>query len=84
ESAIPAIDPTAVASARDRLARVTIADAAVVRLAAAASALGVRSDRALLHCVRAARILAALARRMTVSDADAETAAILVLAPRAT
>ncbi|MBX9991777.1 magnesium chelatase subunit D [Phreatobacter oligotrophus] len=84
ESAIPATDPAVVAAARDRLARVTIADAAVVRLAAAASALGVRSDRALLHCVRAARILAALARRATVSDADAETAAILVLAPRAT
>jgi len=84
ESAIPATDPAAVAAARDRLAHVTIADAAVVRLAAAASALGVRSDRALLHCVRAARILAALAKQTTVSDADAETAAILVLAPRAT
>lgn len=82
--AVPATDPTAVAAARDRLASVTIADAVVVSLAAAASALGVRSDRALLHAVRAARIIAALGHRATVSDADAETAAILVLAPRAT
>lgn len=84
EEAIPAIDAARIAAARSRLAAVTVPDSVLTTLAATAAVLGIGSDRALLHAVRAARILAALAGRPAVSDGDAETAAILVLAPRAT
>jgi magnesium chelatase subunit D len=69
---------------RAALAAVVVPDALVEALCGASVALGVESPRALLFAVRAARGLAALDGRTEASEADAATAARLVLGPRAT
>ena len=75
--------PTDVAQARRRLARVE--GSRVARdLVALADALGIRSMRACVLALRAARAHAALGGRVTVGVEDVEVAAQLVLAPRAT
>ena len=56
----------------------------VTALCQTADAFGVDSARAALFAVRTARALAALRGRLMVTEADAELAAALVLAPRAT
>ena len=53
-------------------------------IAELAQSLGVRSTRATIHCLWAARAHAALHRQRTVRPEDIEAAAILTLAPRAT
>lgn len=73
-----------VAAARQRRAHVTVPETILSALAHTAAALGVRSDRALLVACRAAGAAAALAGRMEADAEDAATAAMLVLAPRAT
>ncbi len=57
---------------------------ALTALAATATVLGVDSVRALLFALAAARAHAALDRRNSLTDADLQLAARLVLAPRAT
>ncbi len=57
---------------------------ALTALAATATVLGVDSVRALLFALAAARAHAALERRTSLTDADLQLAARLVLAPRAT
>lgn len=74
----------AVAKARARLAEVSISDAALQSLCATSVAFGIGSLRAPLLAVRTAQISAALRGRIEVSEDDLETAAALVLAPRAT
>lgn len=78
-----ASDADAVAAARGRLATVTVDDAIVEALCAAAAALGITSLRAPLQAVRLARVLAALDGRHAVTAADASRAAGLVLSSRA-
>jgi len=73
----------AVAEARARLAGVSTDDAIAAALCEAAGVLGIRSLRAPMLALRAARAAAALAGRDTVSGEDAALAARLVLAPRA-
>jgi len=73
-----------VAGARAGLRRIQMPDRIVESLAAAAMALGVRSLRATIFAVAAARAHAALAGRREVSEADAVLAGRLTLAPRAT
>jgi magnesium chelatase subunit D len=73
-----------VSDARTRLPQVCIDDRWVSALCETAEAFGVVSVRAMLFAVRTARALAALDGRLAVSEADAERAAALVLAPRAT
>jgi magnesium chelatase subunit D len=80
----PALDAAAVAAARQRLARVHIAEPLLQALCATALQLGVDSLRASLLAQRAARAAAALAGRDEVAEEDAQLAARLVLAPRAT
>jgi magnesium chelatase subunit D len=70
--------------ARALLPRVTIADEFLQALTGAALALGIASPRAVLLALNAARAAAALDGRDAVEKADAELAARLVLAPRAT
>ncbi len=77
-------DLTAMAAARARLAGVAGDDAVLDALCGTALALGVNSVRPVLLALRAARAAAALAGRGTVGAEDAELAARLVLAPRAT
>lgn len=72
------------AEARALLPQVTIADAFLEALTGAAMALGIASPRAVLLALNAARAAAALDGRDAVEKADAELAARLVLAPRAT
>lgn len=76
--------PEAVAAARARLARVTIADAQVDALCETALALGIHSLRSSLQAVRAARVAAALDGAETVANEHVTLAARLVLGPRAT
>jgi magnesium chelatase subunit D len=76
--------PGDVAQARARLTQVTMGDEVVSALCAAALGLGIASLRAPLQALHVAGVLAALAGRDVVSDADAALAAMLVLAPRAT
>lgn len=71
-------------SARARLARVSVDDDAISALCAAADALGVASARATIFALRTACASAALAGRNAIAHEDAEIAARLVLAPRAT
>ncbi len=73
-----------IAAAAERLPDVSIDDEIVDALCAAAGALGVDSIRASLLAVRAARLAASLAGRVTVDRDDAALAARLVLASRAT
>ena len=70
--------------ARALLPAVTMADEFIAALTAAAMALGIGSPRAVLLALNAARAAAALDGREVVEKADAELAARLVLAPRAT
>ncbi len=72
------------AEARALLPSVTIADEFLEALTGAAMALGIASPRAVLLALNAARAAAALDGRDAVEKVDAELAARLVLAPRAT
>jgi magnesium chelatase subunit D len=72
-----------VEAARERLAHVACDDATLQALCSTAAALGIVSMRAAWQAWCAARAAAALAGRSTVTQADAELAARLVLAPRA-
>lgn len=74
----------AIAAARARLGGTTADADMVAALTRTAQALGVRSDRVVVLAIRAARAAAALAGRPVVTEDDAELAAMLVLAPRAT
>jgi magnesium chelatase subunit D len=71
-------------AARERLPQVTLAEPMAQALCATAQRLGVASLRASLMALRAARAAAALHGRSEVSEDDAQLAARLVLAPRAT
>lgn len=71
-------------SARAGLTLVKTPKSCAATLTGLAARLGVDSLRGPLFAVRAARALAALDRRDRISDGDIETAAALVLAPRAT
>ena len=73
-----------VRDARGRLRMVTMDEEWIVALCTTADAFGVDSVRAHLLAVRCARAVAAIRGRLYVSEADAELAAALVLAPRAT
>ena len=84
EQDAPAFDLADISAARAAWPQVTVPDALVQALCAAAMAWGVASLRAPVMAVRATRALAALAG-MTEADEDHATlAARLVLAPRAT
>jgi magnesium chelatase subunit D len=80
----PPLDLEAVLAARQRLAGVNIPEPMVQALCATALQLGVGSLRASLLALRAARAAAALAGRDVAGEEDAQLAARLVLAPRAT
>ncbi|MES2521471.1 MAG: magnesium chelatase subunit D [Gemmatimonadota bacterium] len=67
-----------------RLASVSVEERWTAALCQTADAFGIDSLRAPLLALRCARAHAALAGRLTVTEADAEAAAALVLAPRAT
>ncbi|WP_244898022.1 ATP-binding protein [Deinococcus indicus] len=69
-------------AARGRLAQVTVPDALLIRIADHAAAAGVRSLRADLVLYRAACALAALEGRVSVTAADVDRAAPLVLTHR--
>lgn len=73
-----------VRDARRRLQSVTLDDAWLTMLCQTADVFGVESVRATTFAVRCARAHAALCGRLLVSAEDAEVAARLVLAPRAT
>lgn len=73
-----------IAAARARLARIEAPEALVEGLVGTAQAFGIDSLRAPLLALAAARGLAALAGRQTLTTEDAALAARLVLAPRAT
>jgi magnesium chelatase subunit D len=75
---------TLVREARERLPLVQVDDAWATALCQTADAFGVDSVRAMLFALRCARAHAALDGREVVTEADAEKAAALVLAPRAT
>jgi len=75
---------TVLRDARDRLARISMDDAWAAELCVTAAACGVDSVRASLFAVRCARAHAALHGRLMVTTEDAQAAAALVLAPRAT
>lgn len=77
-------DVQAVRTARERFARIRADDAVVEALCTACVALGIASSRAPWFALQVARISAALAGRDAVMQEDAEFAARLVLAPRAT
>ncbi len=72
------------AAARSRLGRVAVDGEILAALVAAAAALGIGSLRAPSLALKAARAAAALDGRDQVAPEDAELAARLVLAPRAT
>ncbi|WP_396220331.1 magnesium chelatase subunit D [Gemmatimonas sp.] len=70
--------------ARHRLMSVSVDDSWIVALCETADAFGIDSVRAPLMALRCARAHAALHGRLMLIEADAEVAAALVLAPRAT
>jgi magnesium chelatase subunit D len=78
------IDTTPAQRARALLPHVTLEDAITEALCTAAAALGIDDPRAMLFALRAARAAAALDGRLAVNRDDANLAARLVLAPRAT
>jgi magnesium chelatase subunit D len=71
-------------AAQERLPRVQESEDVARAMCEAAMLLGIASLRVPLLALRASRAAAALAGRSTVSNGDAELAAALVLAPRAT
>jgi magnesium chelatase subunit D len=73
-----------VQQARARLTAVVVDEQWVTALCQTADAFGVDSVRAVLFAVRTARALAALRGLDAVTEVEAEKAAALVLAPRAT
>lgn len=73
-----------VRDARNRLPQVSVDDQWAEALCQTADAFGVDSVRATLFALRCARAHAALCGRLAVTEEDAEKAAALVLAPRAT
>ena len=73
-----------VLQARARVASVTVPDAVLEGICQAAAVLGIASVRAVLFTLTAARVIAALDGRTSVSDQDATAAGRLTLAPRAT
>jgi magnesium chelatase subunit D len=73
-----------VREARHRLARQTVDERWITALCETADAFGIDGVRAPLLALRCARAHAALHGRLLVAEADAEAAAALVLAPRAT
>lgn len=77
-------DVQQVLAARERAMCVRFDDAVIEALCAACVALGIASSRAPWLALQVARIAAALAGRDAVMHEDAEFAARLVLAPRAT
>jgi magnesium chelatase subunit D len=84
EAPAGAPDPQAVHRARRRLCRVAPADGRIVEaLCEAAALLGLKSARASLLALRAARAHAALQGRVRITTEDAAMAARLVLGPRA-
>jgi magnesium chelatase subunit D len=74
----------AVAAARERLAQVVLAERWVEALCTTAVLFGADSARGALFALRCARALAALDGRLAVEEGDADAAARLVIAPRAT
>jgi len=70
--------------ARHRLMSVSVDESWIVALCETADSFGIDSVRAPLLALRCARAHAALHGRLMVTEADAEVAAALVLAPRAT
>ncbi len=78
------LDAAPVLRARERLARVALDDRILQALCATALQLGVDSARAGVLALRCTRAAAALAGRDAATDEDAQLAARLVLAPRAT
>lgn len=80
----PDWDAADIERARARLPHVTLPDAVLQGLCAAALAWGIDSLRAPLMAVHAARAAAALDGQDEVDDTHAQLAAALVLAPRAT
>lgn len=79
-----AIEAATVTKARQQVCHVTIAGDYIEALCGTAVALGIYSLRAPLLAVRVAKAAAALGGQDTVRAEDAELAARLVLAPRAT
>lgn len=77
-------DAQAVRAARGRFAAIRADDAVIEALCTVCVALGIASSRAPWFALQVARIAAALAGRDAVMQEDAEFAARLVLAPRAT
>ncbi len=84
DAALPETTADDIARARERLVAVTVPDAVIEALCGTAMAFGIASLRAPVLALEAARAAAALAGRAEVTEADAITAARLVLAPRAT
>lgn len=70
--------------ARHRLMSVSVDESWIVAICETADAFGIDSVRAPLLALRCARAHAALHGRLMIIEADAEVAAALVLAPRAT
>ncbi len=84
EALPPAVPAATLAAARAHLPRVTADAGTLEALCGTALAIGVWSLRAPQLALRVARLLAALAGRDAVAEADAAIAARLVLSPRAT
>ncbi len=79
-----ALAPQDITDAQSRLSGVSVSDDMLARMVATAARFGIASLRAPLLALAAARAHAALSRRDHVSDEDAQIAAQLVFAHRAT